>query len=538
MPNRTRTTTLLATAVAVVLLAAALAAPLARADDAAGTPKVAAPPFDRAMAEHLLNRAGFGCTPAQAEALAKLGREAAVRSLFDGAAAAALPAFESTIEGRWLTRRELAMLSEEERKARRQELRMNARQEIQAFRGWWVDRLVATPAPIEEKMVLFWHGHFTSSIRDVKDPELMIRQNELFRRHALGSFRSLLHEVARDPAMLLYLDNNRNKKGNPNENFARELMELFTLGVGHDTEADSKEAARAFPGWTLREGEFVFQRRQHDAGTKTILGRSGAFEGDDVLDILLEQETAPRFLASRLVAYFVGTTVPDGLVERVAAALEKHGWELRPALEVLFGDPAFYAPEVVGGRIAGPVELLVGICRRLGDAPPGITLARAAVSLGQSLLDPPNVKGWEGGDAWITTATFLQRGNIAGYLVEGIDPRRIREDFAGAGGRPADPKAAKGALRGMGVQGRGGRWEPSVRIADIVAAAALPGGAPPTREAVVDRLCDHFLAVPVTDEARESLTAFLGDEDGVEKDEARLKRLVHLILSLPEAQLN
>jgi uncharacterized protein (DUF1800 family) len=603
--------------VALALLGAGLAlaiaagtaarAPIAvRADEGAAKPFPGPAPvadvFGREQAEHLLNRAGFGGTPEEVDRLVALGREGAVRALFEplgGEEYAALPEFETIVDG-YPTRAELAGLTPEERKARIDEVQKQDRRQGEMFRVWWIDRMVSSPAPLEEKMTLFWHGYFTSSIRDVKESRMMIRQNELLRKHALGSFRRLLHSVSRDPAMLRYLNNNQNRKDRPNENFAREVMELFTLGLGNYTEKDIKEAARAFTGWTVRDAEFVVQRKQHDDGVKTVLGKTGNFDGGDILDILLAHEAAPRHVATRLLDHFVGPTIPKGMVERYAKLLRAHDWEMRPVLEALFKDPDFYRPEVVGNKILGPVEFLVGISRRMGEAPPGELLVSGSTILGQSLLDPPNVKGWEEGEAWITTATFLQRGNIAGYLVQGVDPRRIRDDFMrddppampgpdgpgmqempgapGEGTPPAAPgaKPGKGQGQGQGKLGagamlaglRGVRWKPTTRLREQVKAAGVKSA-----QEVVDHLCDRFLAVRVTDEARASLLAFLADpttepqppadpgKKGKGKGkgsspeapedppaagettkyriptETKLRKLVHLILSLPEAQI-
>ena len=338
--------------------------------------------------------------------------------------------------------------------------------------------------------------------------------------------------------MLEYLDNNKNRKGAPNENFAREVMELFTLGAGNYGEADIKEAARAFTGWTARGNRFVFVRRVHDGGIKTILGKKGRFDGTEALDIMLARPEASTFVAERLLRYFVGPELPRGMVARYGRLLRRNAWELAPVLSTLFTDPDFYRPEVMGSRILGPVEFLVGICRRLGETPGGQVLAGFADQLGQTLLDPPNVKGWEGGEAWITTATFLQRGNLAGYLVAGFSPRRILEDFSDGDVRKMGPEERRATMREMrGMLGRGGRrmqWSPESRLGDFVAAA---GAASP--EQIVDLLCDRFLGVTVTEESRLSLISLLRDATTPERapSEAALQRVVHVILSLPEAQL-
>jgi len=500
--------------------------------------------FTRAEATHLLNRAGFGGTSEQIDELVRMGRSRAVRRLLDGppgyGGANDLPPFEVTLDER-PDRTVFMGLTPDERRKKAQEYRRADRQQLERFRSWWIDRMVKTEHPLVEKMVLFWHGHFTSSYRDVRNSYHMILQNELFRKHALGNFGELLHAVARDPAMLEYLDNNRNRKGKPNENFAREVMELFTLGIGNYTEKDIKEAARAFTGWTFRGNEFVVRRGQHDSGKKTVLGRTGRLDGTDVLDLLLDHPAAGRRMAGRLIGYFVGPDAPKGMVKRYARLLRRYRWNLKPVLAALFNDREFYREEVMCSRIMGPVEFVVSLSRRLGVKPPPPYLVQSAALLGQSLLDPPNVKGWEGGAAWITTSTLLLRGNLASYLVTGISPGRMRRDFTGEGGAGM---TAMQRITGLGrmiprIGGRGGRWSPGLRIKTVIAAAGAE-----TPEAIVDCLAACYLAVPLTDEARASLIAFCREagtrasEEFRVPTEYRLKRMVRILLSLPEAQLN
>jgi hypothetical protein len=503
-------------------------------------PAAAEAPFTPAMARHLLNRAGFGGTPEQIAALVDMGLDGAVDHLVGGSRRGDDRGLEPFV-AEPLSRpppATLRGLSEEERRELRRSWRRRDMQQLQRFRAWWLDRMVSTPTPLTEKLTLFWHGYFTSSYRDVRNSYQLIAQNGLFREHGLGNFRLLLHEVARDPAMLEYLDNNKNRKGAPNENFAREVMELFTLGAGNYSEDDIKEAARAFTGWTARGNRFVFVSRLHDDGTKTILGRKGRFDGTDALDIMLARPEASELVASRLLRYFVGPELPRGMVARYGRLLRRHQWELAPVMKALFRDPDFYRPEVVGSRILGPVEFLVGISRRLGETPGGEVLVRFADQLGQSLLDPPNVKGWEGGEAWITTATFLQRGNLAGYLVAGFSPRQILEDFSDEDLRDMSAEERRTVMQGVrGMFGRGGRrlrWSPQRRLQDVVRSTAAS-----SVEEIVDQLCARFLGVAVTDESRLSLIALLRDATGSSADpsEAALRRVVHVILSLPEAQL-
>lgn len=500
-------------------------------------------------AEHLLNRAGFGGTPEDVARLHALGLEGAVDHLLQAgstAAARSQPAFIPDYLGR-PPARNLAGKTREERQAAAALARRRDREQMESVRGWWLARMIATPAPLEEKLTLFWHGHFTSSHRDVRNSYHMLRQNELFRLHAMGNFRLLLHEVSKDPAMLAYLDNNQNRKGRPNENFAREVMELFTLGTGNYTETDVIEAARAFTGWTFAGNRFVSAPARHDGGEKTILGHTGRFSGAEVLDILLEQPAAPVHVASRILRFFLGTDPSPGMAQRYGALLAASSWEIEPLLKTLFTDPAFYDPAVAGGRILSPVEYIVSLCRRLGEIPPPALLVSAVRQLGQDLFDPPDVKGWDGGISWITTSSFLARGNMAGYIIDGVDSRKLQRDFApameemGDGMDASDLRAmqrdtGRMVSRTFAGMGRAG-YKPSRPLAPLVESASTP-------EDVVDILCERFLGVPVTEEARSSLVQLLAEQ--IETDskgtyekpsEARLRRLLRIILALPEAQL-
>jgi uncharacterized protein (DUF1800 family) len=279
------------------------------------------------------------------------------------------------------------------------------------LKGWWLTEMVATASPLTERMTLFWHNHFTSSVQKVRSPPLMYRQNVLLRRHALGNFGELLHAVSKDPAMLVYLDSATSRRGQPNENFAREVMELFTLGEGRYGEHDIKEAARAFTGWSidLDSGEFRFRPMLHDYGTKTVLGRA-ADTGDEVLDILLAQPATAEFVAAKLWREFVSPQPEPEELRRVAGALRESRYDVRPALRALLLTPAFWAPQNRAALVKSPVDLVVGTLRQFdigfGDPLPFVFLLSA---LGQDVLSPPNVKGWPGGEAWINSTTLLAR---------------------------------------------------------------------------------------------------------------------------------
>jgi uncharacterized protein (DUF1800 family) len=302
-------------------------------------------------------------------------------------------------------------LSDEEKKAL-------LKQEIQrgiSLRGWWYQEMLATPSPLTERMTLFWHNHFVSSQQKVKLAQPMYRQNVLLRRHALGNFGTLLHDIAKDPAMIIYLDSASNRRGQPNENFAREVMELFTLGVGHYGEQDVRDAARAFTGWSLDRatGEFRFYRFLHDGGEKTVLGRNGNLDGDDVLDILLEQPATAGFVVTKLWREFVSPEPDSAEVKRLAAVFRASRYEVKPVLRALFLSDAFYAKDNRAALIKSPVELLVGTARLFGiEGLDSRLFALAGRQLGQDLFGPPNVKGWPGGEDWINSTTLLGRKQV------------------------------------------------------------------------------------------------------------------------------
>lgn len=396
-------------------LSAALLSGLTLAAGALGLPQAAAA-LDARDARHLLARSGFAATPAEVEALAGLGREEAVAALLSAAGTEAVTPPPAWAAG-WTPPRRNQM-SEAERLA----LRDSRRAQGGELKAWWLREMLVSPTPLTEVMTLFWHNHFTSSLDKVKAPALLYRQNVLLRRHALGNFGALLRAIARDPAMLLYLDNARSRRRAPNENFARELLELFTLGEGNYTEADLKEAARAFTGWSLdpASGRFEFRPQWHDGGEKRILGRRGTFDGDAVIDLLLARpETAERIVA-KLWRQFISETPEPAEVARLAALFRGGGYEMKPLLRALFTSEAFWAEENRGRLIKSPVDFVIGTLR-LFELPlrEDRDLAWMVRRLGQDLFEPPSVKGWPGGTAWITGATLLDRQTLIARITGG-----------------------------------------------------------------------------------------------------------------------
>jgi len=282
--------------------------------------------------------------------------------------------------------------------------------------------MVSTPSPLTERLTLFWHNHFTSSLKKVKWPPLLYRQNLLFRQMAAGSFRDLLYAVAKDPAMILYLDTRTIHKNRPNENFARELFELFTLGEGHYTEQDIKEAAHAFSAWKIdrHNGMFRIARRQQDTGVKTVLGQTGHFTGDDILALPLNQPSTARYVVAKFWREFISEEPVPEEVDRLAKIFQDNEYQIAPLLRALFTSPHFWASGNRGVLIKSPVDLIVGTTRLFALTISNTRLLpRLSRQLGQNLFDPPNVKGWPGGTQWITTTTLLDRWQILQRALRG-----------------------------------------------------------------------------------------------------------------------
>jgi uncharacterized protein (DUF1800 family) len=387
-------------------------------------PAGASAPLSYDDARHLLNRTGFGATDAEIESYVGMSRDAAARKLLGGThtRATVAPPGWATSQGSLRYPRP-AEASEAERKAFQQEQLQKGLE----LRGWWIDEMLSTSSPLTERMTLFWHNHFVSSQQKVRLAELMYRQNVTLRANALGNFGTMLHAIGRDPAMVIYLDSAQNRKGTPNENFAREVMELFTLGEGHYSEQDIKEAARAFTGWSLDRdsGQFVFRRLIHDYGRKTVLGRSGYFDGDDVLDILLAQSETAEFITRKLWREFVSTDPDETEVRRIAARFRSSGYDIKTALSALLTSDSFYAPQNRGVLVKSPIDLVVGTLHQF-ELWPGVPtpFAIAAAGMGQNLFSPPNVKGWPGGETWINASTLLARKQFLDRLFRADEPAR------------------------------------------------------------------------------------------------------------------
>ena len=293
---------------------------------------------------------------------------------------------------------------------------------------WWIARMVNTHSPLTEKMTLFWHGHFATSGQKVRPAYKMWLQNETLRQNALGNFRALVKAVSRDPAMMVWLDLVQSKKESPNENFAREVMELFTLGEGHYTEFDVKEAARAFTGYRINQAEqsFRFAERQFDPGIKTFMGKTGPWDGDQILDIIVSQPACARFIGAKIWKFFAYDDPEPKLVEALASEFRNSHYELRPFLISLFLSEEFYGSQACDSQIKSPVQFLVQALRTLPIPLPNSNLVEYVLrQMGQIPFFPPNVKGWDGGKSWINTATLTFRYKLAHQLIDGAHPQEI-----------------------------------------------------------------------------------------------------------------
>jgi uncharacterized protein (DUF1800 family) len=337
----------------------------------------------------------------------------------------------------------------------------------------------------------------------------MWNQNELLRRHAAGNFRDFVRAISRDPAMLDYLNNQQNRKAHPNENYARELMELFTLGIGNYTENDIREAARAFTGWAHDGEEYIFRKFDHDEGQKTFFGQKGNFNGDDIVEIILQHQASARYISGKLFKNFAYEDIEPAVNDSLAESFRENKWEIRPLLRTILTSQAFYSDKAIGTQIKSPVQLVVGTVRMLGlDMPDRRVMQASLNQMGQVPLEPPNVKGWPGGRMWINTSTLFVRYNTAVFLAGGSNQMMM----ASRNGKPGKMKMKVGTAESNFAPG------------------AEKGGA----EQVVDEWLTRLIQRPVADEKKKVLIEALGDRP---ESESNVKKMVQLIVSMPEYQL-
>lgn len=467
-------------------------------------------PWDLKWAGHLHRRAGFGASLEELKAAVARGLPATLERLLQGQPAAADDAAMTRL-GQNIVRRD----------------------NPGELRGWWLYRMVYTPHPLREKMTLFWHNHFATSLVKVQRLELMFQQNQTLREQALGKFGPLLQAISRDPAMLLYLDSNSNVKGKPNENYAREVMELFSLGVGNYTEKDIREAARAFTGWQTDGKVYRFNADEHDSDAKTVLGQTGNWNGDDIVRICLQQPACARFLVKKLYRYFISETAepPAALLEPLAEAFRKSDYDIAALVKRILVSRHLFSDYAYRQRIKSPVEYLVGAALSFSPTivPPG-AMVRRLETLGQQLFAPPNVKGWVFGEAWLNTSTVLARANFAQALAAANGD--LKRDAERAGQRP-DRFAFEVEAVAKVVEELDEPIDASVDPVPLVRKAAGDKA-----EAVVHHLLDLLLQGDVSEAARKKVIAYVADGKSEEKDQARrIREAIHAIMIMPEYQL-
>ncbi|MDP7396646.1 MAG: DUF1800 domain-containing protein [Lentisphaeria bacterium] len=452
-------------------------------------------------ARHLLNRAGFGGRRDEITSLYRLGLDGAVDSLLR-------PTDRRLPQPDWLAedKTDRRKLSKEEQKENQ---KLN-RQRQQTLIGEWIISMIETPTPadmLRARMTFFWHGHFATSIQKVKTPHPIFAQLELFDAMAVGSYSKLLHAIVRDPAMLIYLDNTRNHRGKPNENLARELMELFSLGPGNYSESDIREGARALTGWGAGPQGFRLAARRHDSGEKTILGQTGKFDADGFVEIILQQPACAAFMIRKLWQYFAGTDPAPAVLGALAAGFRASDYDVRLAVRDILRHPKFYSEAVRGNQIKSPLQLVVGTARTLqAQVNTPKIYQRMLTLMGQAPYQPPNVKGWPSGRAWIDTTRLVTRYTFAEMIANGeipgdVDPRR------------------RGRRRGV-------QFDPYPLVNDLVAP-----------EEIIAELTNQLLTVPPTDGEHRLLTKNLQQDLAQLAAPAAVQQAVGNLMRLPQYQL-
>jgi hypothetical protein len=533
-----------------------------RSADAADLPEAretGALVWDAAAVRHLYNRAGFGARRAEIDEGLRLGADASVRRLIETRAPwqEFVPhVFRWEDYGVDHKRRPLPsspyhQMSLGEARRFYGEARRLDREQFVAMSDRWFASMVAHEDPLRDRATLFWHGFFTTSYQVTERKAELMRQFQLLRRGALGTYAELLRAMVRDPGLLQYLDNVVNEKHHPNENFARELMELFSLGEGNYTETDVREAARALSGFASDpEGWFTFEPEAHDDGEKCVLGVRGRLGGDDLPPILLAQEACGRWVARRIIGYFEGVEPDARRSERYAERLRASGYDVADFFQQLFTDPAFYRPEVRGARVQGPIDFLVGACRKLSIEPPPAFLHQATLLLGQAFYAPPSVKGWSEGPAWIQNDMLILRSNCVALLLHAF---AAREEPATAG-ETADemsmadacaPEEEARLFARLRRMADASVWPDTAGLSSLL----RDGGASSDAE-VARWALSEWLSIEPPEELFALASEFVRDErlaagvaegslsDGSTASERALRELALLVFSLPEAQVH
>lgn len=480
-------------------------------------------------AAHLLNRAAFGGTPAEIESAGKKGLTVSVRELVDVSSDAATAPPPAWAQPRNIRAQRMEIKATKDRGGNFQEkarqIRMMEGENILNLRHWWLDRMLNGPAPLLEKMTLFWHGHFATSMQKVQNAYWMWLQNDTLRRDAFGNFAVLVRKMSRDPAMMIYLDLEQSRKEHPNENWARELMELFTVGIGNYTEQDIRESARAFTGYRLdmTTQQFRSAPMQQDRGPKNFMGRSGPLNGDDVINVLVTKPACARFIGRKLWRFFAEDEPSEEIVDAVASSIRTHNYEMRPVLREVFSSGEFYSDRVMHTQVKSPIQYIVQTSKLLEAPLPSPVVAQNAMrQMGQILFAPPNVKGWDGGKAWINTSTLLFRYNFANYLING--------DAMLPANPPPRPAGADAGFR-RPVQLAGQLRREPIDLGKIV-----PVEVREKPKELVDLLSARLFQSRPPEKELSTFVQYL-EARKPDTGDATIRGLVHLMISTPQFQL-
>ncbi len=380
--------------------------------------------FDEAR--HLVERTGIGAEWTTIQQFQKLTRQQAIEHLLKNRDMG-LPRAPSMSP--WPK-----MVSLRGNMRRKRMIKHISRREGKKLQEWWVNHLLKTRSPFLERMTLFWHNHFPSSIDKTTQASMLHKQNLVLRRSAFGNFGQMLHDISRDPAMLLYLDGYVSTKDEPNENFSRELLELFTLGIGHYSENDMREAARAFTGWGIddRNGKFIINADDHDSGVKTFLGKRGNFKGEDIINILLRHPRTAERISEKMWHEFVSVSRPDHrVIKQWAQAFRGSNYDISTLIRTVFNSDAFWSKHNRGALIKSPIQLTIGTLRALPYSPAHTDLSHNLNIMGQAVFAHPSVKGWSGGKTWISTQSILRRNSMMTNLTSGnLNEKRNRGGIA------------------------------------------------------------------------------------------------------------
>lgn len=436
-------------------------------------------PWNHQLASHLFRRAGFGSTYEETEFALANGLDKTIDRFFDHQISASYDT-EMNKSARYLT----------------------TTGDVRALSSWWLLKMMQSPNPLLEKMTLFWHGHFATSGTKVTEVAAMLNQNALLRKHALGKFEPMVQGISSDVAMLTYLDSTQNRKTRPNENYARELLELFCVGLDKYSEKDIKEIARCFTGWEVRKvsgsSKFQFNPRQHDTGTKSIFGDSGNFGGKDAVQIVLKQPTASVFIAKKLVRFFVydDDEISDELVAPLAKSFRESEFDIGLLVRKILSSNLFFSDKAIARKVRSPVELVIGMLRQFNAKANSTSLMDHLELLGQLPMFPPNVKGWDGGRKWLNASTILARANFMDGLSK-LEQVTLRD----------------GSFKD---------W-------------AVKRDAPRTDEDLVTWINESMMAIDLTSSARKGLVEIAKSESNREQ---KIRKLVAAVGVIPAFHLN